>query len=249
MKKLPKNAAPKQAEIVIVRTDQKSLASLAGSGDVLSKQLSIKITTQAELDTAAALLRAAEAWRAQVMVHTAPVKKATDEAHKAAVKMEKDMLARLNGPIDSLRAAMSKFIAGRTAKEQQRQLEADNAQRAKNQEIADQQAKLAKKAGADKETINSIVEEILATPAPAVRTGFTMPAGTSSRKTYDVDRESFDLYKLCCAVANSPREENIYLPLVVPNWQAIKNRFIEAKGKANVPGFTGTENNGVAIKK
>jgi hypothetical protein len=235
-------------EIVTVKRDEKSIVALTTSGKSLAPQLAIKIKTQADLDNAVAMVQVGEAWVAKVVALTEPVKTATHAAHKAAVQLEKDLFAVLSSPLTTLRNEISRYIESKAAEERERQRKLDAAQVEKNRLAAKDAADTARKAGADKETVAEIVEAVKATPAPLARPAFNMPQPASSVTRWDVDREEYDLYELCVAIVNQPKEGNTYLGLVEPNFTTLRNRAIEGRENARIPGFKVVKKSGVAIR-
>ena len=74
---------------------------------------------------------------------------------------------------------MNRFLAKQQDDARKKQLEAEEAQRRLNEKTARENAALAKKAGADKETIEEVRSNALATPAPIVKPKAAAPAGFS----------------------------------------------------------------------
>jgi hypothetical protein len=235
-------------EIVKVNFDQKSQGALLKESESLVPQLQITIRTQAQLDHAVAMTRVGDAWLEKWFELTDPVKEATNQAHKAAVKMQNDGARVISDKLKILRAGISKFLADVEAERIREQNEADAEQRRLNQEEADRVAKLAKKSGADKETVAEIKEQVLATPAPIVRQAYVPPANTSTVTRWDIDRENYDLYELCLAIVKFPKAGNHLLTLIEPNFVNLKSRATEGKENAVIPGFKVKKLVGVAIR-
>jgi hypothetical protein len=239
---------PQKAEIVKVNYDRDEHGKIVKQRAALVPKLNLKITNKKQLDEALEIAALAEQWIENADALTGPVKKATDVAHKAAVKLWNDMRAPVAGPLAILKQTIFRYVEDQKRIERQRQLDADAAQERINRKAADEAAKGAQKAGADKETVAEIRETVLATPAPLVRPKVEIPADVSTRTTWDVDREDFDLYELAKAIAALPRAGNHLLELIEPNFTNLRNRAIAGKETAVIPGFKVIKKTGGSIR-
>lgn len=89
--------------------------------------------------------------------------------------------------LTNLRSNRARFQAAEQDRIRQEQIKAEAEQRRKNEEAAKKAAAQAKKAGADPETVDSIRQEVLTTPAPLVQSTtleHTRAAGVSVRYSY-----------------------------------------------------------------
>jgi hypothetical protein len=222
----------------IVKVFPPDTASLAAQGKRIAPKLTITIKNQETLDDATRWAQAAEQWIENVEATVDPVVKATNDAHKAAVKMRTDLLSPIAGPLKLLKSAIFGYIDKVNRETRQRQLDAEAEQDRKNREEADRIAKAAKKTGADAETVEAVREEVLSRPAPIVQPKVTAPETVQTRVTWDVDRSNYQLYALVKACAAMPEAGNHLLELLEPNWVNLRRRAISGKETAVIPGFT-----------
>lgn len=239
---------PAKIPAEIVKVNLPDSTALALRSKQLLPKLSIKITNQDTLDQATAYAKVADAWIEAAEAAVDPVVDATNKAHKAAVKMRNDLISPVLGPLKVLKSAIFLYIDKVNREARQKQLDAQAEQDKKNREEADRIAKAAKKQGADAETVAEIKETILAKPAPIVQPKATAPEEVTTRVTWDVDREAFDLYALCKAIAAMPKEGNHLLELVEPNWVNLRRRAISGRENTMIPGFTVKKNIGGSIR-
>ena len=232
----------------IVKVNMPDSTALATQSKRILPKLAIKITNQETLDEATAWAKTADQWIENAEAAIDPVVDATNKAHKAAVKLRKDLIDPIANPLKLLKTAIFWYIDKVNREARQKQLDIQAEQDRKNKEDADKLAKAAKKTGADAETVEEIRETVLARPAPVVQPKATAPEDVSMRVTWDVDRESFDLYALCKAIAAMPKEGNHLLELVEPNWVNLRRRAISGRENAVIPGFTVKKNIGGSIR-
>jgi multidrug efflux pump subunit AcrA (membrane-fusion protein) len=239
---------PQSGQIVKVNYDTNSQTALVKQRERIVPKLTITIKNQTQLDAAVEMAKLAEQWIENASAFVDPVVKATDAAHKAAVKLRKELTSPVAGPLGILKTAIFNFIAEQGRIQRQAQLDADAEQERINREAAEKAAKAATKAGADKETVAEIRDNVLATAAPLVRSKVQAPADVSTRTTYDVDREDFDLYALAVAIAKLPKTGNHLLELIEPNFVNLRARAVAGKETAVIPGFKVVTKTGGSIR-
>lgn len=222
--------------------------ALATQSKQLVSKFTIVIRDQDTLDKATALAKLGDQWIENAEAAIDPVVDATHAAHKAAVKMRNDLIAPIAGPLKILKSAIFAFVEKTRREARQKQLDAEAEQNRKNKEDADRIAKAAKKQGADTETVHEIRETVLARPAPVVEPRYDIPQDVSTRTTWDVDREKYDLYALCAAIVKLPKEGNHLLELVEPNWVNLRRRAVSGKESTIIPGFTVKKSTGGSIR-
>jgi hypothetical protein len=239
---------PQTAEIVKVNYDSKSQISLEVQREHIVPKLNIKIKNQKQLDQAVEIVKLAEQWIANAEAFVNPVVDATHKAHKAAVQMRKDLTDKVYRPLGMLKVAIFDFVEEGKRVTRQKQLDADADQERINREAAEKAAKAATKAGADKETVAEIRDNVLATAAPLVRSVVEVPEEVSIRTTYDVDREDYDLYALAVAIAKLPKAGNHLLELIEPDFVNLRARAVAGKETAVIPGFKVVKKTGGSIR-
>jgi hypothetical protein len=227
-----------QQSTAIVKVKAPDTASMVAQGKRIVPKLSLLITNQDTLNDATMWAKAAEQWIVNVEATVDPVVDATNKAHKAAVKMRSELLAPVAGPLKLLKLAIFTFIETKRREDRERQLKLEAEQDRKNKEDADRIAAAAKKTGADRATVAAVKEEVLSRPAPIVQPKVTAPETVTTRTTWDVNREKYDLYALCVAIAQLPKEGNHLLELVEPNFVNLRRRAVSGHETAIIPGFT-----------
>ena len=170
--------APANAVKVEVRYDQSEQTKLATLGPKLVKQLqSVEIKDQATLDRLAEFVLAADAWIKGVEDIMDPVRKATHDAWKASIKAADDFMGEVVTARQLAKQSINRYIVAAREAADKKQRDLDAAQARINQQNADAQAKLAKKAGADTEAIKEVRTAALAAPAPLAAPKATAPKG------------------------------------------------------------------------
>lgn len=172
-------------------------------------------------------------WVDQMSEAFEPFREAAHSAHKLVVKTINENIDDVNGKVAAAQSAKILAVDAARRERDKRQAEIDAEQRRINQQRADEEARLARKAGADKQAQLEIKETILSTPAPIVEAKIQAPSGTTLRKIWDVDPTKYDLWALVKAAA----KDKSLLPLLDPNWKNLRGRAVEGKEAAIIPGF------------
>ena len=123
----------------------------------------------------------------------------------------------LNDGITRLRNVRANYLAEEERKLRQAQLDAQAEQDRINRKAADDAAKAAKAAGADKATVQTIKQEVLATPAPIV-TSKALDAATSTVR-YGYSAKITDLPKFLKMCLENPVMLNT-LKVAIPDMES-----------------------------
>lgn len=194
----------------------------------------LAIINQATYDVAAEKFKAAADLERQIVDHYKPLKEKAHAAHKAICDAEKTMLT----PVQAAKREFSRAIGAwdaeqeRIRREEQRKAEEEARRRAT--EEAEKLALDAIDHGATEEEINSIVEEAVTAPLPAVHVAptYTRAAGVVTRETWHAELISLPL--LIKAAAENPAAFGQYLTV---NMSAANAAARSQKSAFRVPGL------------
>lgn len=173
---------------VDVRYDRGTQSELAARAPQLSEQLtSITLTDQRSVDRANELIRAGNQWVDAADALMDRVVKATNYAHKEALKTKNEFRDPIAKPLAVLKAAVVKRITDAAEEKQRAQEAADAEQRRINEAEARRVASELRALGASKEEIKEAKQEIKATTAPAVAPAVETSAGQSVAMLYSAE--------------------------------------------------------------
>ncbi len=194
----------KQAEnpLVLIKYEPANALPVLSSGAAaaLKELRTAKITNLRELDSSSNILQRAQFQAEEIEQFKATLREKVQAAaarfreipgfedFEVTLTIRKWGLNQLL--IDGIRTvknARAKFLSDEAEKVRRANLEAQAKQDAINKKAADDAAAAAKKAGADKETVQQIKQEVLATPAPIIESKAAAIAenvGASVRYTY-----------------------------------------------------------------
>ena len=201
---------------------------------VWSEQIAaIEITDQASYDLMALTVVELTELERRIVEHHAPIKKATDFAHKTAVKAEKDMLL----PVQTAKAQGKLKIVNwdreqeRIRREEERRLREEAARR--EEDLRLQAAVEMEQTGATKEEVETALAQPSApAPAPVAHPTYEKAQGISTREVWSARIDS--IVELCKAIA----EGRASAELVLPNTTALNGMARAMRSTMNVPGVT-----------
>ena len=207
------SAAKQVAEnpLVLIKYDPVNALALLGEAvlKTLPKFAGLKIANPAQLATASEILRDAQIEEEKVNVFLASLRERVQEAaarfadvkgftnFKVTLTVRSwDERNQLQDGIAGLRQKRANYLAEEDRKLKQKQAEAQAEQDRINKEAANKAAAAAKKAGANPETVQTIREEVLATPAPIVESkAQTVAESAGASVTYRYYAKITDLPK------------------------------------------------------
>ena len=203
----------------------------------------IRIVDQPSYDEATGMLIAIAGLKQEIVAHHAPIKKATHEAHKAAVAAENRLLNPLVQADMTLRTSIAAFAReqARLAAEARQKAEDEARRREEAERLA--LAALAEQHGATEETVS----EILDTPMP-VAPAFVQPTYQAAKGISTTTRyvaEVFDMKLLCIAVASGKAS----IELIQPNMSALNKMASAMRETMNIPGVRAVAQTGISVRR
>ena len=202
----------------------------------------ITITDQPTYDRAAEMVVQIVTLRKRVVEHHAPIKKATHDAHKAAVAAEKKLL----DPLQQAEMMLKRSIGAWDQEQENKRLEAQR-QLEEAQRKADEEARLslaaeAEENGADAETVDEILETPVVAPVAVAQPTYQKANGVNTFLRWRA--EVVDLKALCRAVADGKASSM----LVQANMVALNQMARAQKQTFSVPGVKAISESSVAVR-
>jgi hypothetical protein len=189
--------------------------SVAPPPDVLTQEISIwgeqvtviEISDQASYNAMAEMLTELATLRKRIIDHHAPIKKATDAAHKAAVQAEKKMLA----PVQIAEALAKRKITvwdteqQRILAEQQRQAREESERRGSELQLA--AAVEMERLGGTEEEVAAVLESAPPLPTPRVQPTYAKASNVTTTTRWRAEVTS--LKELCAAIGRADQPESL----------------------------------------
>lgn len=186
---------------ILIKYDPPEKNELAKQSSPLAERMAgAKITNQETLDAAVELKRAGQSWIEKWDLIFNPLREATHKAWKLAVSTQDDGKREVELGVRMLGSKITGYLEQKRREDEEKQRKLDAEQARINKENADKQAALAKKAGADKETIKDVKQTVLSTAAPTVAPSVEKPKGVSISYRWDIEIEHMGKFLAAIAV-------------------------------------------------